>query len=136
MVCPEEAVRLLDGVHVLVVDDEALPRALFHDVLELAGARVTVAASAREALESIERDVPDVVVSDIMMPHQDGYWLIAALQAVRARTGGRPRAVAITGDPRRHSPERTRQAGFDAHLTKPMGVDELSAAVASLAGRF
>src|SRR6266850_1938290 len=95
---------LLDGVHVLVVDDEEDPRELFRDVLELAGARVSVAASARAALAAIEREVPDVLVSDIMMPSEDGYWLINAVREFRHATGRRhPKALALTGDGRRHS---------------------------------
>jgi CheY-like chemotaxis protein len=128
---------LLHGVHVLVVDDDEDPRELFRDVLELAGARVSVAASARAALAAIERDVPDIVVSDIMMPNEDGYWLIDAVRAFRGVTGRRhPRALALTGDGRRHSRARTLAAGFDAQLSKPIGVDTLCEAVARLAGRY
>ena len=128
---------LLDGVHVLVVDDEEDPRELFRDVLELAGARVSVAASARAALAAIEREVPDVLVSDIMMPSEDGYWLINAVREFRHATGRRhPKALALTGDGRRHSRSHTLDAGFDAQLSKPIGVDTLCGAVARLAGRF
>jgi hypothetical protein len=67
-------------LHVVVVDDEEGPRALFSDILAMVGARVTVASSAREALAIIERDRPDVLVSDIMMPGEDGYWLIKAVR--------------------------------------------------------
>src|SRR5205823_1700535 len=76
----EHPKRPLDGVHVLVVDDERDPRELFRDVLVLAGARVTMAASARDALAAIEHDPPEVLVSDIMMPGEDGYWLIDAVR--------------------------------------------------------
>jgi CheY-like chemotaxis protein len=126
---------ILEGVLVVVVDDEDDPRALFRDVLELAGARVTVASSARAALEAIEREMPDVLVSDIMMPDEDGYWLINAVRALPSGTG-RPRALAITGDPRRNSRDQVLRAGYDAHLSKPVGVDVLCAAVARLAGRL
>ena len=128
---------LLDGVHVLVVDDEDDPRELFRDVLELAGARVSVASSARAALAEIERQVPDVLVSDIMMPNEDGYWLIKAVRAIREQTGRRhPRALAITGDRWRHSRTRAVDAGFDAELCKPIGIEALCEAVARLAGRY
>jgi CheY-like chemotaxis protein len=144
MVCLTPAARpatrdpreLLHGLHVLIADDEEGPRELFRDVLEIAGARVTVAASARAALAAIERDVPDVLVSDIMMPGEDGYWLIEAVRALPTEGRRRLRALAITGDPRHHSRERVRAAGFDAHLSKPVGVDILCVAVARLAGRF
>jgi len=126
----------LHGLHVLVVDDEQSPRELFRDVLALAGARVTVAASARQALAVIERDVPDVLVSDIMMPGEDGYWLIENVHTrAKSNGGGRPRAVAVTGDPVKHSRDRALRAGFDAHLGKPVDVDVLQATVGRLAGR-
>jgi len=128
---------VLDGLHVLVVDDEEDPRELFRDVLELAGAHVSVAASAREALAIVEREVPDVLVTDIMMPNEDGYWLIDAVRALRESTGRRhPRALALTGGGRTHPRARAVAAGFDAQLGKPIGIETLCEAVARLAGRY
>ena len=138
MVCLESSrleVRpsgLLSGVRVVVVDDAQDVRNLFTEVLQLAGADVRAACSAREALGLIEAQVPHAVVSDVMMPHEDGYWLIAALRAMGPR---RPRTLAITGDPRRHSRDDLLRAGYDAFLSKPVGVDALIGAVARLAGR-
>jgi len=126
---------VLKGVHVVVVDDEDDPRALFSEVLAMAGARVTVASSAREALGIIERDVPDVLVSDIMMPGEDGYWLIEAVRLLPSEGNRRIRALAITGDPVQHARDRVLRAGYDAHISKPMGVDALCALVARLVGR-
>src|SRR4051812_49325769 len=119
MVCPtpvaHEATRdpsqRLNGIRVVVVDDEEGPRTLFREVLTLDGAQVTAVSSAREALAAIERDVPDVLVSDITMPNEDGYWLIAAVTALRL-AHGRPRTLALTGDSRRHSRLRVFGAGF------------------------
>ena len=125
----------LTGLHVLVVDDDAGPRQLFRDVLEVAGARVTVAPSARLGLAAIQCDVPDVLVSDIMMPEHDGYWLIRSVRELSAEHGGRVPALAITGDPNQHSRARALAEGFDAHLPKPINVRELSATVARLASR-
>ena len=136
---PESAVGRprgpLSGLHVLVVDDDAGPRLLFRDVLEVAGARVTVAPSARLALAAIQCEVPDVLVSDIMMPEHDGYWLIRAVRELASEHGGRIPALAITGDPGQHSRERALAAGFNAHLPKPINVRELAATVARLASR-
>ena len=123
----------LNGLHVLVVDDDAGPRQLFRDVLEVAGARVTVAPSARLALAAIQCDVPDVLVSDIMMPEHDGYWLIRSVRELASEHGGRVPALAVTGDPGQHSRERALAAGFNAHLPKPINVRELAATVARLA---
>jgi CheY-like chemotaxis protein len=144
MACPQSAAAevsrrkgVLDGVHVLVVDDEEDPRELFRDVLELAGAHVSVADSARAALAIVERDVPDVLVTDIMMPNEDGYWLIDAVRAFRATTGRRhPRALALTGGGRTHPRARAVTAGFDVQLSKPIGIETLCEAVARLAGRY
>ena len=119
----------------LVVDDDAGPRQLFRDVLEVAGARVTVAPSARLALAAIQCEVPDVVVSDIMMPEHDGYWLIRSIRGLAASTaaGCRPwRSPEI----RTSTPgTRALAEGFDAHLPKPLNVRELAATVARLAAR-
>jgi CheY-like chemotaxis protein len=130
-----DAAAVLKGVRVVVVDDEDDPRALFSEVLEMAGARVAVASSAREALALIEREVPDVLVSDIMMPGEDGYWLIKAVRLLQSEGSRRIRALAITGDPVLHARDRVLRAGYDAHIGKPMGVDALCALVARLAGR-
>ena len=138
MVClqsgrPEaQGAKPLSGVHVVLVDDEQDIRDLFSDVLQIAGAHVRVASSAREALSLIEAEMPHVVVSDVMMPHEDGYWLIAAIRGMGPR---RPRTLAITGDAEQHSRDAMLRAGYDAHLTKPIGADTLVVAVRRLAGR-
>jgi CheY-like chemotaxis protein len=123
----------LNGLHVLVVDDDAGPRQLFRDVLEVAGARVTVAPSARLALAAIQCEVPDVLVSDIMMPEHDGYWLIRSVRELASEHGGRVPALAVTGDPGHHSRERALAQGFNAHMPKPINVRDLAATVARLA---
>jgi CheY-like chemotaxis protein len=123
----------LNGMSVLVVDDDPAPLELYREVLSLAGARVRVATSARAAVLLVQQEVPDVVVSDIMMPGEDGYWLINTLRDLPAALGGRVPALAVTGDPGRHSRERARQAGYDCHLAKPVQIAEFSATVARLA---
>ncbi|RPH81164.1 MAG: response regulator [Candidatus Rokuibacteriota bacterium] len=128
------ASRTLDGLTVLVVDDDPGPLELYREVLTMAGARVRVSTSARAALLMVQQEVPDVVVSDITMPGEDGYWLIRALRELPPDKGGRIPALAVTGDPVRHSSERTRKAGYDAHLAKPVQIAEFSATVARLAG--
>jgi CheY-like chemotaxis protein len=124
----------LDGLTVLVVDDDPGPLELYREVLTMAGARVRVATSARAAVLMVQQEVPGVVVSDIMMPGEDGYWLIRALRQLPPDKGGRIPALAVTGDPVRHSSERTREAGYDAHLAKPVQIAEFCATVARLAG--
>lgn len=125
--------RKLEGLTVLVVDDDPAPLELYREVLTLAGARVRVATSARAALLMVQQEVPDAVVSDIMMPGEDGYWLIRALRDLPPAQGGRVPALAVTGDPGNHSSERTRQAGYDSHMAKPVQINEFSQTVARLA---
>lgn len=123
----------LKGLSVLIVDDDPGPLELYREVLSLAGARVRVATSARAAVLLVQQEVPSVVVSDIMMPGEDGYWLINTLRELPAELGGRVPALAVTGDPARHSRERAREAGYDCHLAKPVQIAEFSATVAKLA---
>lgn len=125
--------RKLEGLTVLVVDDDPGPLELYREVLTMAGARVRVATSARAALLMVQQEVPDAIVSDIMMPGEDGYWLIRSLRELPPAQGGRVPALAVTGDPVRHSAARARQAGYDDHLPKPVQISVFSATVARLA---
>jgi two-component system CheB/CheR fusion protein len=128
-----DAVGVLKGVRVVIVDDEEDVRMLFTDVLELAGAEVHAATCARQAMTIIEQHAPHVVVSDVMMPDHDGYWLIDNIRSIGAR---RPRALAITGDAGKHSRDALLRAGYDAHLAKPIILETFTATVARLAGRL
>jgi CheY-like chemotaxis protein len=125
----------LVGLHVLVVDDDAEARELLRTVLEYGGALVTVVATARDALRNLQRVTPDVVVTDIAMPQESGYWLIREMRALDAVKGHRVPAIAITGHADAHGPERTHAAGFDAHLRKPVDPWELCRVIAALARR-
>ncbi len=125
----------LDGLRVLVVDDEPDARTLVTAVLEGHGAHVTTASSAGEALNEVERNRPDVMVSDIGMPGEDGYSLI---RKVRGSTGGGVKAipaVALTAFARMEDRTRAIFAGFQSHVAKPVDPEELLMVVASLAGR-
>jgi CheY-like chemotaxis protein len=125
----------LVGLHVLVVDDDAEARELLRTVLEYGGALVTVVATARDALRNLQRVTPDVVVTDIAMPQENGYWLIREMRALDAVKGHRLPAIALTGHGDAHGPERTLAAGFDAHLRKPVDPWELCRVIAALARR-
>ena len=130
----EEAPRL-DGVRVLVVEDEADARHLLAAVLQKRGARVYMAASAAEALEVLQREQPDVLLSDIALQDRDGYELIRQVRALPAERGGRIPAAALTGYGRLEDRMRALSAGFQLHAAKPVEPAELVAVVASLAGR-
>ncbi len=125
----------LDGVTVLVVDDEADARALVRHLLEGHDARVHTAGSVEEALELIESKRPDVLVSDIGMPQEDGYSLIRRVRALPAERGGNTPAIALTAYARTEDRLKAILAGFQIHAAKPVDVTELLALVANLAGK-
>jgi CheY-like chemotaxis protein len=121
----------LDGVRVLIVDDEPDARELFESILCGAGAEVDVAESAAAALETVAARPPRVLVTDIEMPGRDGYEL---LEAARRALAGYPfAAIALTAYAREADRRRSLAAGFDLHLAKPVEPADLVAAVASLA---
>jgi CheY-like chemotaxis protein len=121
----------LDGVNVLIVEDDADARSALRVVLELAGARARIASSAAEAVTAMESEPPDVVVSDIAMPDEDGYSLVSKLRALD-RSGGQLVTVALTGHASDFDRDRALRAGFDAHVGKPVDPEALVASVASL----
>jgi hypothetical protein len=130
-----DALPALEGVRVLVVDDDAEVRDLVETVLASAGAQVRVVASGEEALRELEREPPDVFLSDLAMPKMDGYELIHRVRLLPPESGGRVPAVALTAYARAEDRRRTLLAGFQMHLAKPVDPGELVVVVASLAGR-
>jgi CheY-like chemotaxis protein len=129
---PQPAVEL-DGLHVLAVDDDEDSRRLVQAVLEKAGARVTLATSVESAMEAFDRELPDVVISDIGMPGQDGLELIRRIRARPGDRGGQVPAAALTAYARAGDRTRVLSAGFSMHLPKPIEPEELIAVVISLA---
>ncbi len=123
----------LDGVRILVVDDEPDARELFASILEAAGGTVLTAASARDALRILEDDGAQVLLSDIEMPGEDGYELLHRARA-NPRLAG-VIAVAVTAYARTVDRRRALAAGFDWHLAKPIEPSELISLVASLVTR-
>jgi CheY-like chemotaxis protein len=110
----------LDGVTVLVVDDEPDARELLTAILEHHGATVTATGSAEEALAAVEERAPGVLVSDIGMPGADGYELMRRLRALPDPERRATPAVALTGFARPEDGARALEAGFAAHLSKPV----------------
>ena len=131
---PAKALQLTE-VRVLVVDDEADARALVKRLLEDRGARVQTAGSVAEAMELLRAETPDVLVSDIGMPGEDGYSLIRQVRALGPELGGNVPAVALTAYARAEDRMKAVLAGFQMHVSKPVEPAELLAMVASLAGR-
>jgi PAS domain S-box-containing protein len=123
----------LGGRRVLVVDDEADARDLLATILGRSGAEVTAVGSADEALATFRRWRPDVVVSDIGMPGDDGYVLIGKIRALAPEQGGRVPALALTAYARSEDRVRALEAGFHTHIAKPVDPLELTALIAGLA---
>ncbi len=131
MSCPPE----LSGIRVLVVDDEPDARELLEVVLSQCGAHVETVASAQEALRALQDREPDVLVSDIGMPAEDGYSLIRQVRALPAAAGGRVPAIALTAFARLEDRMRALEEGFTSHVAKPVEPRELMAVIAALLGR-
>jgi CheY-like chemotaxis protein/anti-sigma regulatory factor (Ser/Thr protein kinase) len=131
---PPRSLRL-DDVHILVVDDQTDGRTLTSLVLTESGARVKTVASAREALQSLEGQRPDVLVTDIGLPGEDGYALVSQIRQHEAAHGGFLPAIALTGFTRAEDRARILVAGFQAHVSKPIDPVELTAAIAAVMRR-
>ena len=126
----------LRGVHVLAVDDERDALALVSEVLQASGARVTTVSSAEDALNTLDAEVPDVIVADLGMPLVDGYQFIARVRRhLNPRVRGVP-AAALTAYARSDDRMRALRAGFQIHLAKPIDPAELVTTIAALADRF
>ena len=125
----------LAGIFVLVVDDDPEALHLIATLLAERGARVRTVASAAEALSALEEERPDVLLSDIEMPGQDGYALMRTIRALPDERGGRIPAAALTAYARAEDRMQALLAGFHLHMPKPVQPAELAAVVASLAGR-
>ena len=124
----------LEGVRVLVVDDDADALSMVRELLETAGASVTTAFSADEALTLIEQHPPDLLLSDIGMPVMDGFELIRRVRELPPSIRHLP-AAALTAYAQPEDRSRALRSGFQAHLAKPIDPGELLTAVEILAGR-
>ncbi len=127
--------QLLAGLGVLVVDDEADARELLTAVLTSYGAAVRTAASVEDGLRLLRQQIPDVLVSDIGLPNEDGYALIRRVRALAEDEGGNVPAAALTAYASAEDHRRALSAGFQVHVTKPIEPADLALLVASLAGR-
>jgi PAS domain S-box-containing protein len=130
----EAAVPRLDGLKVLVVDDEPDARALAQRLLQAQGALVTTAGSVREAFVCIRESRPQVIVSDIGMPGEDGYAFIKSLRSRTPAQGGTIPAIALTAFARAEDRRKALVVGFQMHMAKPVEAAEFLTVVASVAG--
>ncbi|HLL71820.1 MAG TPA: PAS domain S-box protein [Pyrinomonadaceae bacterium] len=129
--CPPE----LEGLRVLLVEDEPDAREMLVAVLKQCRADVRAVANAADALLELEMWRPEVLISDIEMPGEDGYTLIRKIRALTPERGGKIPAAALTAYARAEDRMRALLAGFQLHVPKPVEPAELAAVVASLAGR-
>jgi PAS domain S-box-containing protein len=125
----------LDGLHVLLVEDDDDSRKLLGTMLRRYGARVTSTKSAAEAFSVFSHELPDVLISDIGMPDEDGYEFMRKLRALPREKGGQTPAIALTGYASRKDRERALAAGYHQHVPKPIEQTEMVAAIAALVGR-
>jgi signal transduction histidine kinase len=123
----------LGGVRILVVDDDRDSRTFLGMLLQNQGAIVRTAGSSAEAIDAVRNDPPDVLVSDIAMPGQDGYDLIRCVRELSVADGGAVPAVALTAYVRTEDHDAALAAGYQRHIRKPVVISELIAAVAELA---
>ena len=134
---PSLATKLPDlgGLSVLAVDDDAAARTLVSETLESRGARVIAVESAEEALHTLEKVRPDIVLADIGMAQSDGFDLIKRIRQSSDAAVREVPAAALTAYARAEDRMKVLQAGFQMHLAKPVDPAELIVAVASLAKR-
>jgi CheY-like chemotaxis protein len=125
----------LDGLKVLVVDDEEDALDLVGSVLREHGAEVHALQSPADALEAFVEVRPDVLVSDIGMPQMDGYAFLRKIRALPPDQGGQTPALALTAYARAEDAQRALSAGYQMHVTKPVEPSTLAAVVAKLGGR-
>ncbi|MBW4589851.1 MAG: PAS domain-containing protein [Aetokthonos hydrillicola CCALA 1050] len=131
---PCESEIELRGIQILVVDDEPDMRDLAEFILTGAGAQVTTAASALEALTVFNQSVPDLLISDIGMPEMDGYSLMRQIRKYPPEEGGNIPAIALSAYAGEINQKQALQAGFQQHIAKPIVPDELVKAIAILMG--
>jgi len=124
----------LNGVRVLIVDDERDAREMLCVMLEQRGVEARMAGTASEAFKMLQAWKPDVLVSDVGMPGEDGYALIAKVRALAPELGGRVPAVALTGYAGPEDSQRLTSAGYNICVAKPVEFAELVRTVASLTG--
>ena len=127
-----EPAPTLDGVRVLLIEDDPNTLEMLTEALRTGGAQVTAADSARRALDALTTASPHVIVSDIAMPGEDGLWLMHRIRGMPPPAGRIP-AVALTALARKEDRERAMAAGFQVHLAKPVRLGDLRTVVATLA---
>lgn len=132
---PADTSDRLDGLSILVVDDEVDTRDLLKQGLEFCGATVKVVGSAAEAIDALKLSLPDILISDIGMPGTDGYDFIRQVRKLTPQRGGKIAAIALTAYTRVEDRLQALRAGYDMHVPKPVELTELVAVAATVVRR-
>jgi CheY-like chemotaxis protein len=114
----------LSNIRIVIVDDHPDTRNILALFLEHCGAQPTVASDGPEALELIKKERPDLLITDLAMPHMDGYELVEKVQDLEEEIGSLP-SIACSAYARDHDRARARKARFNAHLEKPVDLNQL-----------
>jgi signal transduction histidine kinase/DNA-binding response OmpR family regulator len=130
----DTVLRRVDGIRVLIVDDDIDAREMLAFALGMQGARVATSASANEAFDAISAERPDILLTDINMPGEDGYSLIRKLRASTDPSSEIP-AIALTALARSEDSDRALEAGFQMHIPKPIEIPDLITAIEGLTRR-
>jgi signal transduction histidine kinase/CHASE1-domain containing sensor protein/CheY-like chemotaxis protein len=125
--------HILDGLKIILVEDENDARELIATVLEEAGADVIPVANVAQALSTFQHSKPDILVSDIGMPQEDGYMLIRKVRSLSSEQGGKTPALALTAFAGEEDKNQAINAGFQEHIAKPVEATELVTRIANLA---
>ena len=124
----------LEGIKIVAVDDYADTRDLLKTILERSGADTTVVGSGQEALQAIKNVHPHLLVCDLSMPQMDGYELLEKVRRLEQEVGWLP-SIAFTASARSEDRARSRRAGFQAHIAKPLNSNELVTTIIRLIKR-
>jgi CheY-like chemotaxis protein len=128
----KQAEDQISKLKVLIVDDDQDSRDLLLFYLEQIGAKVKSVASAKVALEEIQFFQPEIILSDIFMPEENGFWLINQLKNLEQTSNRHLAAIAVTAAAKAKDREQILSAGYDAYLSKPFMLDHLAALIAKV----
>ena len=131
----KRSLRQLNGLRISIVDDDDDACKLLRFSLEMSGAEVRTSSSVAEAMRSLSEWRPDLLLTDINMPGEDGYSLIRKVRALAPEQGANIPAIALTAMARTEDSELALSAGFQMHIPKPVDIEELAEAIVGLAGK-
>ena len=124
--------ELVEGLRVIIVDDVADSRELVEMYLKLCNAKVVTVDRAKEVLGLVKNFKPDLIISDIYMPEENGYWLIERLNWINQQSKKPIKTIALTAAARESDRQKLIEAGYDGYLAKPFILEDLTALISKL----